>query len=193
MLSFDGILDQADAILLIVAYITLLAATIKLSCRECGTKDVDLSHLKNGLAKTLVLLIVALIGVVIGAIVVVENVITLSALVGVPEYFVSFFAISLGTSLPELSVELAALRKRNYGILIGDLMGSNITDATLALGIGPLLFPTTISQGLITPVILYVIFVSIVVVGIFALREKIDKKAAILLLALYFISYLFLL
>lgn len=188
----DGQLDQADAALLIVTYLAILAATTKLACRESGTKDVDLSHLKNGLAKTLGLMVASLIGVVVGAVVVVENVIALSALVGVPEYFVSFFALSLGTSLPELSVELAALRKRNYGILVGDLMGSNITDATLALGIGPLLFPTVISQGIIAPVVLYVIFVSIVAVALFAWREKIDKKAAALLVGLYLISYLFL-
>jgi cation:H+ antiporter len=188
----DGRLDSADAGLLIFTYILILAVTTKLTCREVGTKDFDLSHLKNGLTKTLGLLVASLVGVVIGAIVVVENVITLSSLVGVPEYFVSFFAISLGTSLPELSVELAALRKRNYGILIGDLMGSNITDATLALGIGPLLFPTPISQGIIAPVALYIIFVSAVAVGLFAWRKKIDKKAALLLIGLYLISYLFL-
>jgi len=188
----DGDLDRADAAILVLSYVLLLAATTKLSCKECGTKNIDLSHLKNGLPKTLALLVVSLIGVVIGAIVIVETVIKLSTMVGVPEYFISFFAIGLGTSLPELSVELAALRKRNYGILLGDLMGSNLTDATLALGIGPLLFPTEISQGIIEPVALYVVFVSIVTVGIFALREKIDKKAGVLLIALYLLSYLFL-
>ena len=188
----DGVLGQHDAILLIASYLIILGITVKYSCRECGTKEIDLSDLRNRMPRTFLFLIVSLIGVIIGAIVIVENVISISKMFGVPEYLVSFFAIGLGTSLPELSVELAALRKKNYGILLGDLMGSNITDATLALGIGPLLFPTEISQGIIGPVSIYVIFVSAATVGIFALREKIDKKAGVVIIALYLLSYLFL-
>ena len=105
-------------------------------------------------------------------------------------YLISFFAIGLGTSLPELSVEFASIRKRNYELLVGDILGSNVVDSTLALGIGPALFPITVSSFDILPLALYTIFASVVVVSLFALRRKIDRKAAIVLIALYLVSYL---
>jgi cation:H+ antiporter len=190
--TLDGELTRSDALLLIGLYILLLVFCARFAEREIGVfKKIDLSGMKNKLPLTLFCLVLALAGVVIGAIVVVESAIDLSRGMGIPEYFVSFFIIGIGTSLPELSVEFAAARKKKYGLLIGDLMGSNITDATLALGIGPLLFPTSISSGIITPLATYVIIVSIIVVGLFAWRKKVDKPAALLILALYLLSYLF--
>ena len=93
--------------------------------------------------------------------------------------------------MPEFSVELAAIRKKQYGIVLGDLMGSNITDATLALGIGPLLFPTSISGSIIAPLAIYLVLASIAIVSIFALRERIDRKAAVALVAIYLLSFAF--
>lgn len=188
----DGVLGSDDALLLIASYLVIMAITARFTCREFGTKEIDISHLKNRMPVTFILLVVSLVGVVIGAVVIVENIIAISNGFGLPEYLISFFAIGLGTSLPELSVGIAAVKKRNYGMVLGNLMGSNIVDATLALGIGPLLFPTEISQGIVGPVALYVVFVSAATVGIFALRQKIDKKAGIVLIALYLLSYLFL-
>ncbi|MFH1684727.1 MAG: sodium:calcium antiporter [Candidatus Micrarchaeota archaeon] len=187
----DGQLDRTDAALLILLYIVLIAVSMKFVIGEYGEKGIDLSMMKNNLPKTFILLVMALVGVVIGAMLVVESVINISTVIGIPEYFVSFFVIGLGTSLPELSVELAAIKKKRFGLLIGDLMGSNITDATLALGIGPLLFPTKISGEIIMPVALYVIIASVIIVGLFAWREKIDKKAAVILIGLYLLSFVF--
>lgn len=54
--------------------------------------------------------------------IIVESVARISVLAGMPEYFISFFVIGPGTSLPELSVELAAARKKQSGLLLGDMM-----------------------------------------------------------------------
>ncbi len=192
LVMLDGDLTQNDAALLVVSYAVLLAISTKFTIGEDGKKEVDLSCMKHKVPTTFVFLMLALVGVVIGAIVVVESVINVSRAIGVPEYFISFFVIGLGTSLPELSVELAAIRNKRYGLLLGDMMGSNITDATLALGIGPLLFPTPITGGVIIPVAAYVVLASILIVSLFAWRKKIDRRAAIILIALYLLSFAFL-
>ncbi len=192
IVMLDGDLTQLDAALLVVSYAILLAIATKFTVGEHGKKEVNVPRMKHGLPVTFLFLVLALAGVVAGAIVVVESVISVSRAIGIPEYFISFFVIGLGTSLPELSVELAAMRNRRYGLLLGDMMGSNITDATLALGIGPLLFPTPITGEIIIPIATYVVLASLLIVSLFAWRKRIDRKAAVILIALYLLSFAFL-
>jgi cation:H+ antiporter len=89
--------------------------------------------------------ILGFIGVAIGAYIMIRSVIVLSEVFQISEYIISFFLVAIGTSLPELVVEIAALRKKQYALAIGDAIGSCIVDATLSVGIGPLIFPITVS------------------------------------------------
>ncbi len=187
----DGELSRTDAAILIVTYAALLFISIRLSVREVKTTKIGIYRTVKNVKRRLAMLLLAAIGVVIGAAIVVNSVIALSHEVGLPEYFISFFVVGIGTSLPELSVELAAIRKKQYGVMLGDLMGSNITDATLALGIGPLFFPTKVSAGFIFPLAFYVVAASAAIVVLFAWRGKIDRKAALVLMAIYLLSSLF--
>jgi cation:H+ antiporter len=187
----DGSLSRIDALALLVVYAILLAITVKFSVREHGIEKMDVFCPTVGTKNCIAFLILSIIGVIAGAAIIVNSVIKLSAEIGLPEYLISFFIVGIGTSLPELSVELAAIRKKQYGIFLGDLMGSNITDATFALGIGPLLFPTAVSAGLIIPLSIYVIAASLVIVALFAWRKKIDKYAALVLIFIYLLSFIF--
>jgi len=128
-------------------------------------------------------------GVAIGAYAVVQSVIMLSATFKIPEYIISFFLVAIGTSLPELTVDLTALRKRQYGIVIGDIIGSCVVDASLSIGIGQVFFPQAVSGELASITTLYTMFASLVVIFTLAVREKVDKKAGIIFIVLYLLSY----
>ena len=132
------------------------------------------------------------VGVAVGAYAVVQSVIMLSAAFNVPEYLISFFLVAIGTSLPELAVDFTALRKRQYEVAIGDIIGSCIVDASLSIGIGLVFFPQAVSAELASTTILYTIFASAAVISILAVREKVDKKGGIIFIALYLLSYMLL-
>ena len=125
----------------------------------------------------------------VGAYAVVQSVIMLSATLEIPEYVISFFLVAIGTSLPELAVDLIALRKGQYGIVIGDVIGSCVVDASLSIGIGQVFFPQAVSGELASITTLYTMFASLVVISTLAVREKVDKKAGIIFIALYPLSY----
>jgi len=127
-------------------------------------------------------------GVGIGSYLVVQSVIKLSIAFKVPEFLLSFFIVAIGTSLPELTVDFTAIRKKAYGIAVGDLIGSCIVDATLAPAIGLLLFPVPIHPVSLN-IGFYTLFASFLVILILAIREKVDKLAGILFILLYLISY----
>lgn len=133
--------------------------------------------------------VLGFIGVAFGAYVVIQSVITLSAVFGISEYLISFFVIAIGTSLPELVVDITAIRKKQYQLAIGDAIGSCTVDASVSVGIGLLLFPQAVSGELALMTGLYAIFGSIVVVSTLVLREKLDKKAGALFIFVYLLSY----
>ena len=134
-------------------------------------------------------------GVTIGAVMIVESVIFISSILNIHEYIISFFIVSIGTSLPELAVDINALRLGHHQIAIGDIVGSCIVDSTLSIGIGNVVFnqnPNYITAGLAIPTVLYTLIASFIVFITIASRKKVDKKAGILFISLYFTSYIFL-
>jgi cation:H+ antiporter len=134
--------------------------------------------------------ILGFMGVAVGAYAVVQSVIKLSAVFQISEYLISFFVVAIGTSLPELVVDLMALRKKQYELAIGDAIGSCLVDATVSVGIGQLFFPQAVSGELALITGLYAIFGSIVVILTLALRKKVDRKAGALFIFVYLLSYM---
>ena len=78
----------------------------------------------------------------------IEALLRIAELVEVPVYIIGFLGVSLGTSLPELLVDVTALRQGRRDLAVGDVFGSSLVDATLSIGIGPLVAPVAVSADL---------------------------------------------
>jgi len=185
-----GYISRTNALFLVASWPILMllirSATAKNSIREeeqiaTRTNEKHLHHFW--------IAFLGFVGVAVGAFVVIESVITLSAFLKIPEYLISFFVVAVGTSLPELVVELTAVRKKQYEVAIGDAIGSSIVDAGFSIGIGPLFFPVTVSGGLVVITGLYAMFVSIVVILTLAVRETLNKIVGGVFIFLYLLSY----
>ena len=144
--------------------------------------------------KKILLLFAAIgfLGVALGSYAIVNSVIYISQRLSIHEYIISFFILSIGTSLPELVVDVQALRHGHHSIAIGDIVGSCIVDSTLSIGIGLFLFPQAVSAELAVPTVLYTLVVSIIVILVIAVRQKVDKKAGVFFIFLYAMAYVFL-
>ena len=132
-------------------------------------------------------------GVAAGVYLFVNGVLGLSEMFNVPDFIISFFVLSIGTSLPELVVDVNAIRKGETEVAVGDILGSCIIDASFAIGLGQFLFPSEVTPELIVPAILYVIIASIGVILLLCCRTIVDKKAGIVLLVFYGLSFALLL
>ncbi len=131
-------------------------------------------------------------GVTLSAYMIVESIIILSSSLNIHEYIISFFIVGIGTSLPELAVSINALRLKQNSIAIGNIIGSCIVDSTLSIGIGLVFFPQAITASLAVPTVLFTLVASLIVFITIAARGKVDKKAGILFISLYLLSYIFL-
>jgi len=128
-------------------------------------------------------------GVALGSYLTITSAITLSKEIAIPEYIIGFFAIAIGTSLPELVVDITAARKGQYALAIGDVIGSNIVDSTLSIAIGPLISPVSISGGLAFETGVWTFIVSLVVLLTLGFRRRLDRKIGIFFIAIYLSSY----
>ncbi len=94
--------------------------------------------------------------------------------------------VALGTSIPELSFELTALKQKKYEMAMGDLFGSAVTNVTLVLGTLSLLNPGQIDTR---PLLVIVPFMFVAVLMIWyglAKKKKITREIGIGLILLYF-------
>jgi len=100
--------------------------------------------------------LIGFVGVAISSFIIVQSIIIIATELQVHEYIISFFIAALGTSLPELAVDVNAIKRRKeYKLALGDIFGSCIVDSTLSIGIGQFLFPQVVSAEFAVPTVLY--------------------------------------
>ena len=187
-----GYFTRLNALFLVVAWPLLMLIIKSYISGKPVEDEFAPERIRRRVSRDLVIALLGFIGVAVGSYIVVRSVIILSEAYGVPEYLIGFFVLAIGTSLPELVVEVAAIRKKEYEFAIGDAIGSCIVDATLSIGIGQLLFPTILSGGLATVTGTYAMLASIIVITTLAVRGKLDRKAGLLFIAVYLTSYVLL-
>ena len=183
-----GGINRLDAILLLLAYPILLFITQKYSVKEYSLKNIPRLNMQSVVQVGLILLGIG--GVLVGSWFIVSSIITISEVLEFPPYLLSFFAIAVGTSLPELGVGLAAVRTGRFELVVGNILGSNIADTTISMASGPLLFPNVFDAGMATTGGVYMLAASFIVIGLFAWKTKIDWKMGALFIFIYLLSFL---
>jgi cation:H+ antiporter len=149
-------------------------------------------HAAGHLAVQLGVVVVSFAGVAIGSYAVVQSVLRLASVFSLSEYLVSFFVVAIGTSLPEFVVDLAAVRRGHVELALGDIVGSCLVDATVSVGMGHIVFPQAVSGRLALATGSYAAVASIAVVTLLGVRQKLDRKAGLVLILIYLASYLLL-
>ena len=183
-----GYITRMNALLLVASWGIFMLIVRNVTKKKATEKEHIAPH--RGYFYHFRRAVLGFMGVAIGAYVVIQSVIALSAVFHISEYLISFFVVAIGTSLPELVVDLTAIRKSQHKLAIGNTIGSCIFDACFSIGIGPLIFPIAVSGRLTTITGSYTMLVSIVVISTLALREKVDRISGALFIFLYSLSYL---
>jgi cation:H+ antiporter len=124
-----------------------------------------------------------------GATLAVHSLVELAERAGVPEFAIAFFGASLGTSAPEIAVDITALRQGAPAIALGDALGSSMIDATLSIGVGPVVAPASVTPRLAVTGTLYALFAVAAVGALLVARRRHDRTSGGILIALYLFAY----
>lgn len=115
----------------------------------------------------------------------VDNAVVIATSLGVDEAFISLTLIACGTSLPELAASIAAAMKKNTGLALGNIVGSNIFNISLILGLSSQVMPL-ISSG-ITMVDYLVMIAAAMLPLLFGLRGKIGRMGGLMMFICFII------
>ncbi len=137
------------------------------------------------MSSTILRFIVGAVLVVVGAELLIHYGIQIADIIGVPKAVVSLTMIALGTSLPELVTALTAIMKKYEGISVGNIIGANIINLTMVLGVCAKIGDITIKRQTVALDIpmAFILMVLLVVPGL--LTGRLAKWQGILLMVIY--------
>jgi len=115
----------------------------------------------------------------------VDSAIDISDSLGLASSIIGATVIGLGTSLPELATTIQALKKRLFGMALGNIFGSCITNVTLILGVSSLLSFSEVNVLAVENIMFYVLLSSLTMWYLVSVNERINRKAALVLCIIY--------
>ena len=102
---------------------------------------------KNKTIKNIILIILGIVGLKFGGDFVVNNAVNIAKMFNISEKVISLTILAIGTSLPELVTSVTAAIKGNSDIAIGNIIGSNIFNILLILGVSSVIKPITFNSS----------------------------------------------
>ncbi len=190
LLAADGFLSRLDGFALVMTWVGG-SAFVWAYRPEFSEPSLTIPAHRKGYHALAALFSLAVVGA--GSTAAISAFIQLTTLLGVPEYYLSFFAISLGTSLPELLVNITAIRSGERDLAVGDVLGATMVDSSLSIGIGPLVSPTGVTASLAIRGALTTMGVVALAILILSLARRHDWRTGVALIILYLGVYVVLL
>jgi cation:H+ antiporter len=120
----------------------------------------------------------------------VDSAIDIANFVGLATSVIGATVIGLGTSLPELATTIQALKKRLFGMALGNIFGSCITNVTLILGVSSLLSFSEVNVLAVENIMFYVLLSSLTMWYLVSVNECVNRKAALALCIIYILFIL---
>ena len=181
-LTYDGTLSWVDGIILLAGFAAFMVYTLRQAKAGSSEEEATATNMKTG--KAVLYLIGGLAGLVVGSNVFVDHASNLAFSLGISEAVVGLTVVAGGTSLPELATSVVAARKGQSAIAIGNVIGSNVFNILMILGLTGVICPLEI-EG-ITLVDQAVMLVSIVLVWLFSrTRYTVERWEGVLLVCGY--------
>lgn len=183
VLSMDGRLSRSEGIVLLLVYIPYVLTVLKTARAE--PEGPPASPVPTSRAKTSLLCVLGILGVVAGSKVALDSGSTLGAAAGIPPLAMGVLLFAFGTSLPELTISLSATFKRKSDVTIGEVYASNIFTQLVVLSICCLIRPMTVDPALISFGMPFLVLAAVVIQIFVTTERRVSRIEAAGLLAFY--------
>lgn len=195
--AFDKNISRIEGIIFLVIFVYFLYTTVKsaknteestsLSDNEIAVSDNDIPT-DTPMFKTIILSLIGIAGIIFGGDMVVDSATSIATMFGMSANLVGLTIVAVGTSLPEFVTSIVAIKKGETEIAIGNVIGSNVFNILLVLGLATAIFPIAIS----TFALIDIIFMVAITILLYLFMKKdncLVKKHGFIFIILY-IAYM---
>lgn len=180
-------ISRIEAIILLILFIMFLGYTIWMGKRESGNNLNNVEdNKKYNTIKNIIYIVLGIIGLKVGGDLTVNNAVNVANHFNISEKIISLTILAIGTSLPELVTSVTAAIKGNSDIAIGNIIGSNIFNILLIIGLSaiikPIIYNVTYNFDLI------ILLVSTIILALFPIippKNKMSRANGVI----YFLMY----
>jgi cation:H+ antiporter len=195
LLSRDGLLDRLEAAFFVASMAGFVAYAIAMARR--GIDPADTSTVSDAVpaaaqplsrkpTRTLALgLLAALAGLMLAGQVFVAGAMGLAQLLGVSERVIGLTVVAVGTSLPELAVSLAAAMKKQQEMAVANIVGSNVFNLLMILGIAGLVRPLSVDGRMVAVDMWVMMGFAVLLLPLVYRRQALSRAGGACLLAAY--------
>jgi cation:H+ antiporter len=193
-LFLDTSVSRSDGVVMLTGLAIVMIWFVRLGIRSAENDPIKMDYEaeipKDVSTKTaFVWLFVGLGVLLLGAQWLVDGSIGVAQSLGVPEVVIGITIVAIGTSVPELAVSLVSALRGEYGLAIGNIVGSNIFNLLAVIGLAAVIHPATVDHTVLSLHIFVMVAFTLV---LFAMTYDYDGKAllsrleGVALLAAYF-------
>jgi cation:H+ antiporter len=195
-LFLDSYISRIDGIVMMTGLVIVMIWLARLGIRSSPSDPIKMEYeaeipkdVTMGMA--IVWLILGLATLLVGANFLVDGSIEVARYLGVSEVVIGILLVALGTSLPELAVSMVSALKGEYGLAIGNIVGSNIFNLLAVIGVAAVIAPAAIAPSVLS---LHVFVMVAFTLVLFAMTYDYDGKSELsrvegIALLLAFIAY----
>lgn len=181
-----NLFTRNDGIILILFFLIFIYYLISMLKQKEESKE-ETENIP--LIKSIIYVIVGIIGIILGSNFAVDSASKIATTLGVSERMIGLTIIALGTSLPELVTSIMATRKGEYDIAIGNVVGSNIFNIGIVIGL-PVALLGSINNVVVNYIDLIMMMGSALLLFMFSFKDyKITKKEGMIFLLLFVLYY----
>lgn len=181
-----GVISRPLGIVLLAVFAAYLILLIFMA-RKDRTEGID----KEPMAvwKSLILIVVGVACIILGGQLVVNNARDIAASFGMSETLIGLTVVALGTSLPELVTSIVASRKGENGLAVGNVVGSNLFNLLLILGVSGTIHPIAVNYASVID--LGILLAVSIAVYVFSLTKKISRAEGAVMVLMYLATVCF--
>lgn len=160
---------------------------IQRKCEDPRISEVQLEDTGQGWGKISMYLIIGIIGLPLGAELLVTNATIIASKMGVSETVIGLTLVAIGTSLPELATTVSAAFRKQADVALGNVIGSNMANLLGVIGVASFFGPIPVSDAIIRFDIWVMVAASLLLIPFVYFRLKITRFWGAGFMALYLI------
>ena len=162
---WDGEFTTVEGIIMMITYLIYVAYNLEehnTTKEKLTDKTVNpVTKKDKNLSKLLFLITLSAVGIYFGADFTIRAVTEISSILNIASAAIAVSAIAIGTSLPELLVAYKAVKKKNHELVVGNIIGSNVFNSSVVMGIPALMGPLYIQSDIINIAVPFLIIATI--------------------------------